>query len=470
MTLSSAPVNKPAVDLATVCETLFAMEQKLDLLAWDIEGIKIWQHLRMHIYYKITHQLGVLEKHRTRTAPDYIRVLNVLRLCYALAKDFFAGPFRGKKIDTLLISHGRVFGGDKIPYDPYLDPYVRDLEKSNTHYLLLEMPENGLYRLGSTYTHCSRLLMLHNTLLRVLHRIMSKIQGRFTLRRADTERVFEIERMLQQQLGLNPGFGLAKFIRDHLVSFFYQYRIYRHLLRKRAPSRVLLTTAYFKAPLIKAAREMGIEVAEVQHGTCSRYHMGYSFPRAGAAPDYFPDVFYAWGKFWTEITPFPPANIVYAGNRHFRASRDGYRSVKRRPEQITVISQPVISTRLPAMLARYRSVLAAYDIVYKLHPFEYGQGETNPRLAEMAAWPNVRLEKQTDLYHLFAESSFVIGVFSTALYEAAGFGCKLVLVDLPGIEYMRQLSEKYDIPVLGEDSDLAKLLSESKPVPVEDLF
>jgi hypothetical protein len=467
----TSPVFKSTgISLETACEILFEMEQKLGLPAWDMEGIKIWQHLRMHLYYKITHQLGILEKHRTRVVPDYFKELKGLRLLYILLKEYFSGPFSAEKIDTLLISHGRVFDNGQGPYDPYLDPYIRDLEKNNVPYLLIEMPENGTYRLASAYRNCFPLLSLRNRVLRALFRIKSRLQGRFAFGQSDLDHVFNIERMLQERLGFKLNFDLKQSIWERLVFFSYEYRIYRNLLRKRMPSRILLTTGYFKASLIKAAKDLGIEVVEVQHGTCSRYHLGYSFPRLGAAPDYFPDTFHAWGKFWIDITPFPPANIVYTGNLHFRASRDGYRAVERKARQITVISQPVISSRLPAMLMQHRNALAAYDIVYKLHPFEYEQSESSPQLAEVASWPNVRLEKQTDLYRLFAESTFVIGVFSTALYEAVGFGCKVILVDLPGIEYMRPLIEKYNIPLLRQDSEMARLLATSHPVPADDLF
>jgi hypothetical protein len=468
--------SRPTADLKTVCEALFEMEQKLGLLSWDIEGVKIWQHLRMHLYYSITHRLGVLEKHRAGALPSSLgglvrlRVQIALRMLAGLLKAYLNLPSGDGKIDTLLVSHGRVFDGDTGPYDPYLDPYIKDLERNNVDYLLLEMPENGVYRLASTYDNCFSLPALRNVLLRALRRIRFRIQGRFAFRQMDLDCMLDIERTLQQQLGLKFDIDLKKFIWDHLVFFSYNYGIYWQLLRKRAPSRVLLTTSYFKAPLIKAARDLGIEVIEIQHGTCSRYHLGYSFPGAGAVPEYFPDTFHAWGKFWTDITPFPPVRIVHTGNRHFRAFRDGYYSLGRKPRQIAIISQPVISARLPAMLAQYREALAAYDIVYKLHPFEYEQAEPSPQLARIVTWPNVSLAKKTDIYRLFAESSFVIGVFSTALYEAVGFGCKPLLVDLPGIEYMQPFIEKYGIPVLRQGSDLARLLAQSRVVPADDLF
>ena len=39
---------------------------------------------------------------------------------------------------------------------------------------------------------------------------------------------------------------------------------------------------------------------------------------------------------------------------------------------------------------------------------------------------------------MFSVSEYQLGVFSTALYEGVEFGCKTILADLPGIEYMDQ--------------------------------
>lgn len=47
--------------------------------------------------------------------------------------------------------------------------------------------------------------------------------------------------------------------------------------------------------------------------------------------------------------------------------------------------------------------------------------------------------KACDLYALLSDSKYVIGVYSTAIYEAIELGVKPILVNLSGIEYMEDL-------------------------------
>ena len=56
--------------------------------------------------------------------------------------------------------------------------------------------------------------------------------------------------------------------------------------------------------------------------------------------------------------------------------------------------------------------------------------------------------KDTDFYKLLAKSEYQAGVFSTALYEGVEFGCKTILFDLPGVEYMDKFIEMYEVEVI----------------------
>ncbi len=58
-----------------------------------------------------------------------------------------------------------------------------------------------------------------------------------------------------------------------------------------------------RGELIKAANDLNIEIIELQHGTYSKYHLGYSFPNNNNnnKHTYFPTKFYVWNKYWKDL-------------------------------------------------------------------------------------------------------------------------------------------------------------------------
>jgi hypothetical protein len=199
------------------------------------------------------------------------------------------------------------------------------------------------------------------------------------------------------------------------------------------------------APMLKAARDEGVQSIELQHGTVSHYHLGYSFPvrPRSARLEYLPDLFYSWGALWNELMDLPlePDRVVAHGFRHFERTRARYENVPKTPGCVLVLSQPVIGPQLADRLLEHADAFDGMQVVYKLHPREYGAYQQYASLSRLAERPNVRVATDVDIYELMARAEVQIGVFSTAIYEGLQFGCKTVLVDLPGVEHMSKLVE-----------------------------
>jgi len=75
-----------------------------------------------------------------------------------------------------------------------------------------------------------------------------------------------------------------------------------------------------------------------------------------------------------------------------------------------------------------------------------------------------------DLYRLLAESYWQLGVYSTAIFEGLGLGCKTILVNLPGIEYMDPLVEAGAVQVVGQPSDIEWSWTPPEEVSSADFF
>ena len=67
----------------------------------------------------------------------------------------------------------------------------------------------------------------------------------------------------------------------------------------------------------------------------------------------------------------------------------------------------------------------------------------------------------TNLYDLLARSEYVIGVYSTALYEALSFKCKVVLANLPGVEYLEDLIDNGYVKLAKNSDELVEHLGKN---------
>ena len=98
-------------------------------------------------------------------------------------------------------------------------------------------------------------------------------------------------------------------------------------------------------------------------------------------------------------------------------------------------------------------------MVYKLHPGEVDGWRARYSSLAVARLPNVTVVESGDkpLYAWFAESADLVGVFSTALYEGLACGCRTIIVDLPGREYMQDLIDRRIVHLTGSVEDYLRL-------------
>ena len=422
-----------------ICELFWDLEARYDLLDWEVCGVKVWQYLRMPLYFQIAQSTGILEK--PHTTVDGIGT-KLKCLPSVLKAAFLKNPFRGKgQVDALVIEHDRSKEVDGRRIDIYSHYLQEELRNSGALFHTLERPHLGRHEKTDSPNryHLDRLMLAASVQKRLMRVHMSATNvERFQMLE------LEILRATGHPIDLRARFDWA--IRHFKAS----YAQIARLLDKRKPSRLYLVVSYGQGEVIKAAKDRGIETVEIQHGAFSKYHLGYSFPCRTTPLDYFPDTFYTWSDFWATMMPLPAKHIVNAGFAYMDANRAQYRDVVRRPDQILVLSQGSIGERIANTIWENHDALGGFQLVFKLHPGEYDRWQTYPSLAKLAQLPNVRVATDEDLYGLFAQSQYQVGVYSTAIYEGLEFGCRTILLELPGIEYMDHLRKRDDVCMLDQ--------------------
>jgi hypothetical protein len=216
----------------------------------------------------------------------------------------------------------------------------------------------------------------------------------------------------------------------------YLQEDYRRLFDRLCPRVVFLEDASYGTEnyIIKWAKDAGIRTGEFQHGTIVPSHHAYNYgrtPRDNA--DYrrtLPDYLLTYGSFWSENTRTASEKIVI-GNPHL-STRLASRKSSASPEAtlLVVLSQPESALDLVslALEGEVRLGRDGYRFVYRLHPLE---SAADAVYGPLRARPSIALNTGGDVYDLLEGASAVIGVSSTALFEAAALGKPVLVYDNP---------------------------------------
>ena len=430
-------MNKPTT-IKELCEFIWYLEKKYDLLDFEIDNVKIWQYVRMKLYYKLAEASEVLAQPHTKLTK-----FDELKYLFSYIKhSLISNYYTLQKRDIVIFSHPRVVKVDDEYIDIYTKYFIDELESSNQAYVEFENAYLGKhYKQKKSTTHFTDWMALSH----YIHKIFMKV----SLTESQKKIVKEIEQEINTTCECR--FNLIDFFSKNLKTYRAFYKVYFKVLQKVNPKILYIVVAYIQAPIIKAAKDNGIEVRELQHGTFSRYHLGYSFPDRQKPLDYFPDKLYVWNEFWSKMLQLPIAKekILIDKFRYLEYQKSHYTHLQKKEKQLVVLSQGAIGNAIAEKILKHYDRFKDYEIKYKLHPGEFDRWENYSALNKLSSFSNVKIVKNEEpLYELFATSSLQIGVFSTALYEGVEFGCQTILLNINGIEYMDKFIELYQTEVL----------------------
>ena len=437
-----------------LAEKFWKLEQKLNLLQFDINGVNIWQYQRHRIFLILSQQVGLFTQAHTKKNNFKELLLAAPSLLYY---SVFSNPLTGNyQKDILVFSSGRKVKVDGQFIDIYSEYLVRELQQDS--YEIIE----ELYL--NKHLPGERKNRKHQDVQQVTSFLKSKL-SRFRFSGEQSLFISEIENEIKHELGVK--IDLKTLFYNGYLMFKYDFEFYDRLLIKRKPKQIYLVCSYvYKLALIAAAKKNGVETIEIQHGTIDKFHVAYSYPNQKSI-DYFPDKIYFFGEYWKNAAPIPlkEENKVVFGFPFFNEQKKKYDKIAKKVSTILIISQGTIGDKLSEFIWESREILKDFSIIYKLHPGEYDRWKADyPYLVKLSELENVSVidNSKTNIYEFLAESEFVIGVYSTAIYEALSFDCKVILVDLSGIEYLEDIIEKGFVKLAETSHDLRDFIVENK--------
>jgi hypothetical protein len=432
-----------------ITERLLAVEQRERFFDITVQGIPVWERLRHNFDRKIARERGFVgQAHssiKDRLWRRYAEVIHSI-----LVNTLRNNPYFTPERDLLVWGHHRRKQlEDGYWWDIYTDPIYQELELNKLH---LE----GRY-LGEHLRPAPTSEIRHIEFAQSLAKVWRKA-GRLQSKIPDSE----LEPVQDLEARINKEFDveldITGDIRRAVATEEPMRRVYRPLLRRVDPELALLVVSYSKEPFIMACKQLGIPVAELQHGVIYPNHLGYSYP-GDRTKKAFPDYLLVWGEFWREHTefPIPDERVIPVGYPYLDQRVQRYADVES-GDRLLFISQGTIGEQLSKLaleVADHPDI--DHEVVYKLHPGEYSRWrEEYPWLTD--ADLRVVDSSEPPLYQLFAESSAQVGVYSTAVYEGLAFDLETFVYDCSGSRVLQPLVEKGTAELVESAEDLAAAL------------
>ncbi len=186
-------------------------------------------------------------------------------------------------------------------------------------------------------------------------------------------------------------------------------KAYLKLLGKIRPQKIIISYGRFKA-ICYAAKQFSIPVCLLQHALVFEN----DFALANTCPErslgYFPDVFYTYGSFWGQYMK-NLTDVRVLGNQYLS------KAINNNGTSLLFISTSQQGLLLSPIVKQFALYRKDVHCIYRLHPAEYHL--KSKYLEFFSGLSNVQVvTNEASFEDNLSNSKIVVGIFSTALYEA----------------------------------------------------
>jgi hypothetical protein len=434
---------KKKLTLKEVRNIFVELEKKYSVYSLESNNVYYWKLIRKEIYDYIIMKLGFVEKAHPMSTVDKVRRFLFL-LKYSTINLFKKNNV--KQSDVLILTHGRKNKINDSYEDIYLYDILRQLEKNNSSYFIIDRPDHYGKHLGKERNNMIYFERFGHIVREILYPFFIH-----RIKLTETRNIIiEVEKEIKERL--NIDIDLEGLIKKRIFRFILEKRYFDKLLDKIRPDKVIMVVSYGKEELIASAKERDIETIEVQHGVISSYHMGYHFPFEFPIP-YFPDEIILFGDYWKESVCFPVNSRQTINSFSFMKHSYNNRVIsENKMNKVLFVSQGSIGVHLSKIAANF-AYENQIDCYYKLHPSEFNNWRNRySELSKCEIDGRIKvISNQNSIYELFNLCKYVIGVYSTAIYESLMYGCKTFVVKIEGYQYMEFLIDKNYVKLLSTD-------------------
>ena len=136
--------------------------------------------------------------------------------------------------------------------------------------------------------------------------------------------------------------------------------------------------------------------------------------------------------------------------------------------QVLFISQSPVQEQLIEIAYHLAKKNKMFDVCFKFHPNERIKEKSIFIVEKSKSLLNFTLVQniQVDIYDLLSSAEFIVGVYSTSIFEALAFKCKPILINLPGIENMESIINSGTAAVAEDEDDIYEIIKKHTFTPM----
>ena len=206
--------------------------------------------------------------------------------------------------------------------------------------------------------------------------------------------------------------------------------IYTFLFKKVKPKLVFVEDGHYlgdQLPIILAAKKLGIEVGEFQHGYVGLAHRAYNFSSTiqPLIKQYLPDYFLTYGKYWSDNIRIPGKKII-VGNPGLIDAKNSISKPSIITKSILFISGGTVHDKLIETITNVYEPLnkLGYNLFLRPHPLESMAAEMRYK---NVLKKGVKFDTE-ELFKSISQSEIVISLeMTTVLFESLCFTKKIFL-------------------------------------------
>lgn len=437
-----------------ISDYLLALEKKYDLLSWEINSVFIWEIIRVKLYLFLQEKVAgdffesnEILKSRTKLKIHFLRLWR-----NGIRKNPFFSNFRG---NVLFFESGRKYRVDDFYVDIYTFFLREQFKKEN---ILFEVFETN-YKFDDVGTKDNRIQ--HIDFLKIFAKVISS-RVKMSFSKNDNALISKIEKGLLNEF--NVKINLEILIAKEFKTFKTEKYLYKKLFTFQKTKKIFFVNYSDYFSLLSAAKDLNIQTVEIQHGLIIKEALIYNFPNSVQNQmNYFPSKFYVWDGFNynSGILPLSSDNIISNPFNHLEFMKSRYDNISRDSKTILVASQPVHSKEIQNYILKNAIRMNDYKFIYKLHPMEFGHFFDSQLAQSLTELSNVEfIRNEESIYKLLKSSKYILGIYSTSLFEAEMFGCIPIILSTDSI-FTQSLEDNENSIVVHAGVSLAEYIAKN---------
>ncbi len=219
---------------------------------------------------------------------------------------------------------------------------------------------------------------------------------------------------------------LERYAKNNRLIYNYYHRIFTRI----SPKIVFVAQGCdgsHMACKIKALKDLKIPSAEIQHGLINSSHFAYNYSQAVNESqeyrEYMPDVFLIFGRFWEQFARVPIEKYIL-GNANFNRNLDsGNREEGVTEDENSILILPSDTEPYMELIQYVKQKMPEKKLFIKVHPMMVQQYDVLKTMEDARTLVNI----SGNINDFFSRVKTVVGDDSTALYEAAALGKRVMI-------------------------------------------